>query len=120
MVETLPKSLVVDGGQICSRLVACNAGVVPWPSGNIARAFGRHHASFKDAVLFVQRLKIRLIFSNKSTSWCLPIRGQEQMEALHFVCKPIDLYIIQETQKSKKHHVKYKNQNHFHQQCSPV
>ena len=120
MVETLPKSLVVNGGQICSWLVACNSGVVPRPSGNIAGAFGRHHASFEDAVLFVERLKIRLIFSNESTSRRLSIRGQEQMEALHFGRVPIELNVIQEWQKRKKYHVKDENQNDFHQKGSPI
>jgi len=77
MVKTLAKSLVINGGQICSRLVACDPGVVALASRNVAGALGRHHASFEDAVLFVERLKIRLIFSNESTSGRLSIRGQE-------------------------------------------
>ena len=77
MVKTLAKSLVINGGQICSRLVACDSGVVALASRNVAGALGRHHASFEDAVLFVERLKIRLIFSNESTSGRLSIRGQE-------------------------------------------
>ena len=97
MVKTLPKSLVINGCQICSRLVACNSGVVPLPSRNVARALGRHHASFEDAVLFVERLKIRLIFSNESTSGRLSVCGQEQMEALHFRSVLVDLHVVQET-----------------------
>jgi hypothetical protein len=50
----------------------------------IPRTLCRYHASFENAVLFVKGLKIRLIFSNETTSGSLPVRGQEQMETLHF------------------------------------
>jgi len=79
------------------------------PSRNVAGALGGHHASFEDAVLFVERLKIRLIFSNESTSGCLSIRCQKQMEALHFASVLVDLHVVQETQNAKTYHVYYED-----------
>ena len=99
MVKTLPKSLIINGSQISSRLVACTSGLVGSVCPrSIAGALGRHHASFEDAVLFVEGLEIGLIFSNESTSGRLSICGQEQMEALHFAGV---LFKFNEVQKAK-------------------
>ena len=82
--ENLPESLVINGSQICSRLVTCTSRLVGSVCPrSIAGALGRHHASLEDAVLFVEGLKIGLIFSNESTSGRLSICGQEQMEGFH-------------------------------------
>lgn len=75
----------------------------------IAGAFGRHHASFEDAVFFVEGLEIGLIFSNESTSGRLPIRCQEQMEALHLVSKPIKEYEVHKAESSKSEDIPNKN-----------